>query len=570
MPLRLIHFASLIVFLLIGFDAQAYCGPATAIPAGEKLSFSLLDLPNGFRFEGVLAEPLALKANPAQLGLKPASGPQRLQAPILFDTDMASPKFSQGLKPRAAEGLPARIRANQGKSFRSIQVSEDGLLDDDGRLLRLQPAARGARFQVSEGAKVTVEAGKITLAKGATLSWSPELKDPLELALLQPARIPLGENPARPSRVQVLGEWRVAAGRKIKLRVTQDGADFKSMSPQVCFSLPGMDEHRPATAIAQFVPDSIAGATADYEVVIPKELRSNTNRWWSLTPSTFATIHIVGFNRESAEASALAFNAQTTFKISNAHYSLTASLLVLALILMLSGMFLGTYRPLGILVKLLEGRSGGFSLSNLQILMWTLLVLFSLTYVWINQGEMMALTQGILALLGISSGTSVLARVISPATGGGAAPAPTPAPDTDGASNLKALLQSEDGQFDLLRFQMLGFTVFTWLYALVSVIRTDFFPEIPENLYYLMGLSSAAYLAGKTQAAAPKKADPAAGFIPTQEQLRQLQTKLGAPVSGTMDPATVEAIKKQEAALGIVPANGNLTQALYDKIMGAA
>lgn len=562
----LFYFLTLLVFLLAGFDVRAYCGPTIAVPAGEKLGFSLLDLPNGFRFEAVLAEPLVLKANSAQLGLTPAKEPQKLLAPILINTDKEVPKLFSGLQPLAQGPLPARIQVTQGGASHAVQVNKDGLLDEDGRLLKLQPPTQGARIQVREGSLVKVEAGEITVEKGARLAWSPELKNPLELTLLQPARIPLGEKPANASRVEVKGEGRVAAGRKITLQLTQSGADFRSMEPQVCFSLVKVDgSQQQAMAIAQFVPDSITGTQASFTVTIPKELKSSTNQWPSMTFATPVTINVVGVDKAGT---VLAFNAQTGFKISNAYTSLSASIVILALILMLAGLFLGTYRPSNIFIKLLEGRSGRFSLSNLQILMWTLLVLFSMSYVWINQGEMMTLTQGILALLGISGGTSVLSRFV-PSTAG-TAPATASTGTSDSTGSFRDMLRSEDGQFDLLRFQMLGFTVFTWLYALVSVIRADFFPEIPENLYYLMGLSSAAYLLGKSQSSGTTtniRPDPNPAFTPSKEQLTQLQTKLGTPVTGILDAATTEAIKKVAAAKGFLPAQGVLTQALFDAIM---
>jgi hypothetical protein len=44
----------------------------------------------------------------------------------------------------------------------------------------------------------------------------------------------------------------------------------------------------------------------------------------------------------------------------------------------------------------------------MQILMWTLLVIFALCYVWVANGILL----GVLALLGISGTTSVLARTV--------------------------------------------------------------------------------------------------------------------------------------------------------------
>jgi hypothetical protein len=64
-------------------------------------------------------------------------------------------------------------------------------------------------------------------------------------------------------------------------------------------------------------------------------------------------------------------------------------------------------------------------------------------------------------------------------------------------AKAKDLVVSPDGESDLLRFQMLGFRLFTWFYSLISVIRSEGLPEIPENMYVLMGISNAAYIGSK-------------------------------------------------------------------------
>ncbi|WP_287670836.1 hypothetical protein [Accumulibacter sp.] len=155
-----------------------------------------------------------------------------------------------------------------------------------------------------------------------------------------------------------------------------------------------------------------------------------------------------------------------------------------------SGWMMKASNPAVVIRNLVTNASSGrYSLSNLQILLWTLLVIFALSYAWFSTGVLLPLSSGILVLLGISGATSILARMAEGTDHSTAEPATNPL--------RKDLVWSEKEGFDLLRFQMLGFTLFTLSYSLVSVLRNEGLPDIPENLYTLMGISNAAYIGGK-------------------------------------------------------------------------
>ena len=246
---------------------------------------------------------------------------------------------------------------------------------------------------------------------------------------------------------------------------------------------------------------------------------------------------------------------------------------MLLLLFVGSRAWLGRFSPFAIVGALVRGGSSRYSLSNLQVLMWTVLVIFALAFNWSTTGELLEISNGILVLLGIAGGTSVLTRTLS---------AQTPsAPQTHAESvesvdsPIKSMFVSEEGGFDLLRFQMLGFTIFTWLYALDSVLRNQGLPEIPESLYWLMGISNGAYLGGKVPGALQSKPDgrgattdglsDAEKQIPVSD-LKKAQAALGIAQTGIIDDVTRAAVVKFKLDNGIVPANGRLDRMLLEKV----
>jgi hypothetical protein len=190
--------------------------------------------------------------------------------------------------------------------------------------------------------------------------------------------------------------------------------------------------------------------------------------------------------------------------------------------------------------------------------------------VWAGSDQLLAISPGILVLLGISGGSSVLARHLD-----GSKVAPT---GVTSQGKFADLFSDETGKFDLLRFQMLGFTVFTWLYSLVSVLRSQGLPEIPDNLYLLMGISNAAYIGGKVvdqggadgTGAAGAAAQPAdlseAEQALSRSQIEGLQRAMGVPETGQLDAATREAVTRYKRQQGITPANGRVNPLLLKKM----
>lgn len=132
-----------------------------------------------------------------------------------------------------------------------------------------------------------------------------------------------------------------------------------------------------------------------------------------------------------------------------------------------------------------------FSLSGLQVMIWTHVAAFSLSYVWTMTGEVVELTPQLLMLLGIGGGTAVLARVTRVSV----------PPGLDGLLNGRRLA----GPWDLIasadapsvfKFQMLIFTLVSASIVSWEVASTYTFPVLPDALVTLMGISNSTYLLG--------------------------------------------------------------------------
>jgi hypothetical protein len=141
---------------------------------------------------------------------------------------------------------------------------------------------------------------------------------------------------------------------------------------------------------------------------------------------------------------------------------------------------------------------GYASLSQLQILLWTLVVAVSAVYVMLLSGDLIRITTGTLVLLGISGAATIGAKIHA---------------QTDAAQATAALVTNHprplwsdlitnvapDGtvEIDLTCVQMLAFTVITAVFVLLRVFTSYVIPEIPDGFQVLMGISNSVFLGSK-------------------------------------------------------------------------
>ena len=132
-----------------------------------------------------------------------------------------------------------------------------------------------------------------------------------------------------------------------------------------------------------------------------------------------------------------------------------------------------------------------WSLSKIQMALWT--VIFSFSYVVLSsiREDFMDITDGMFWLMGISSTTAVGAKAIVIANEGRA-----------GQNNPSRLLSDFDKNYgtnggyrlSLHRCQMALWTVIVAAMFVVGVVTTMHLPDIPNQLLLLMGISGSAYL----------------------------------------------------------------------------
>jgi hypothetical protein len=145
------------------------------------------------------------------------------------------------------------------------------------------------------------------------------------------------------------------------------------------------------------------------------------------------------------------------------------------------------------------------SLSLFQIFFWTVITVWGLAYVYVITGSLLSISLGMMGLLGIAGTGSVLARWIGVGTSGGPAPAGStnPAPGAAPAGSLPpprfdfSQMLTTGGNFDLLKLQLLVFTIMIGAYVVWRIADTGAFPELDTNTLLLLGVSQGVYIGGK-------------------------------------------------------------------------
>jgi hypothetical protein len=199
-----------------------------------------------------------------------------------------------------------------------------------------------------------------------------------------------------------------------------------------------------------------------------------------------------------------------------------------------------------VFLKAISGRDGYASLSQFQILLWTVTVGACAVYVMALSGNLISLSDGTLILLGIAGGAALAARMSAGPSEAGqnGAPVTQPQPpqaDSSAAADKRQPAATDtkptpavgikqatrlsdpnpgppqwsnlvvvDGTVDLTRVQMLIFTLISAGFVSLQVLVTYTIPEIPINFLLLMGISNGIYVAGRQLPDQSKQAQPPA------------------------------------------------------------
>ena len=146
------------------------------------------------------------------------------------------------------------------------------------------------------------------------------------------------------------------------------------------------------------------------------------------------------------------------------------------------------------MLRIIATPSGRASLSQLQIVLWTLVVAGSAVYVMAASGDLIQISNGTLVLLGIAGAAGIASKAHSQGQDAAAAAAGTPPEITTLMSDSS---QGEVGEIDVARMQMLMFTLIAATFVTAKVFASFVIPDIPEGFQILMGISNAVYVGAK-------------------------------------------------------------------------
>ncbi len=146
-----------------------------------------------------------------------------------------------------------------------------------------------------------------------------------------------------------------------------------------------------------------------------------------------------------------------------------------------------------------------FSLSKSQLVMWTMLVVGSYTYIWVVTGVMPQIDGSVLILLGISVGTTTISRSIDTSN---FSKVTNPSSLTIKSKGFIYDLLSDDVGISAHRLQNVLYTVVMAAIFISTVLSQLYMPQFDSTLLALMGISSAGYLTLKpTELSSPQTAN---------------------------------------------------------------
>lgn len=176
----------------------------------------------------------------------------------------------------------------------------------------------------------------------------------------------------------------------------------------------------------------------------------------------------------------------------------------LAALLLFVALFVRMARRTNIIRAPIGPPAGGvppYSLSRFQLAFWFILVLAGYFFVWVVTGELDTITDSILALIGIGSGTALGAALIDTPNvskqSTDTAPPPPPPPAQATRGFLTDVLSDPGGGVSIHRFQMFVWTLILGIIFVASVYTSLSMPDFNATLLGLMGISSGTYLGFK-------------------------------------------------------------------------
>ena len=302
--------------------------------------------------------------------------------------------------------------------------------------------------------------------------------------------------------------WR-PRGAEVRFIVTSRSGGVSVSKVQVCFgwSNPGV----PESAVNQLVGSTQVrsvptdNGAVEYGAILPTLKPVPWGEWWPwrvLRPNNF--VYTGGFVVPVADMVVAVTLASGQTVVTSARVGVTSVTVGWVVVLASMGMFWGTLATIAnkrrmsgrnLLLRVVSTPDGYASLSQFQVLLWTNVVGLCAVYVITLSGNLIPISVGTLTLLGIASGSALVARL--PQSGDGAGETQdTPGPPISPEWADMLIPNRRTGDIDITRVQMLAFTLISAAFVLVKVIVDYEIPEIPMNFLLLMGISNGVYIGG--------------------------------------------------------------------------
>lgn len=370
------------------------------------------------------------------------------------------------------------------------------------------PAARAADGPAAAGPN----ADSTPLKRPDTPTGSAHLNGTAAQSANCPARPPLAEG--APSSIVVELDpdtlWR-PRGAEVRFTIRNPGGTVAVTKVRVCYGWSSPDgeylAHHGLIGSPQVRAVTNTTGAVEYGATVPFLPRVPGSDWWgkramSATGYVFTgvfTVPVADMVVEVTPAGGLPVVTALQVGVTSVVVAWIVVVLVGVLVtLLVRGMVrLRHVRGRNLLLQVISTRDGYASLSQFQIVLWTVVVGMSAIYVMTLSGNLISISDGTLILLGIAS-ASALASRMTPT--GQTAPV-VPAPDVSGAMPDWSDLVIPDRatrEIDVTRLQMLAFTLITAAFVLIKVVVDYEIPAIPSNFLVLMGISNGVYVGGRS------------------------------------------------------------------------
>jgi len=333
-----------------------------------------------------------------------------------------------------------------------------------------------------------------------------------------PARPPLAEG--SPSSIVVELDpdtlWR-PRGSEVRFTIRNPGGTVGVSKVRVCFGWSSPDgayqQHQDLIGSPQVRSISNETGAVEYGATVPALHSVPNSAWWprrlfSSTPYVFTgafTVPVADMVVEVTTTAGPAVLTATQVGVTNVSVA-WAVVAVVGILVWMTMYGIAQYRHIrgrNLLLRIISTRDGYASLSQLQIVLWTLVVGMSAIYVMTLSGNLISISDGTLILLGIASGAALAARIPGSGQPVPVVPVPGAEPATPEWSDL-VIPDRSTREIDVTRLQMLAFTLITAAFVVVKVVVDYEIPSIPSNFLVLMGISNGVYVGGRRLPSQPK------------------------------------------------------------------